>query len=95
MQDVISLKVSKKAVKVTGSSVHDRASKLLLAAVEDQIIVNPAVLHTFLSVLRGDPSLVYIADAMSDHYRKCSSIALYLCSYTCYNMKLYPLNDRM
>ena len=93
MQDVISLKVSKEAVKITGSSVHDRASKLL-AAVEDQIKVNNAVLHTFLSVLRGDPSLVYIADAMSDHYRKCSSITLYLCSYTCYSMKLYPLNNR-
>ena len=93
MQDVISLNVSEEAVKVTGSSVHDRASKLL-AAVEDQIKVNPAVLHTFLSVLRGDPSLVYIADAMSDHHRKCSSITLYLCSYTCYNMKLYPLNNR-
>lgn len=94
MQDGISLKVSEEAVKVTGSSVHDRASKQL-AAMEDQIKVNPAVLHKFLSVLRGDPSLVYIADAMSDHYRKCSSIALYLCSYTCYNMKLYPLNNRM
>ena len=46
----------------------------LVAAVEHQIAVNPSVFHKFLSFLRADPSLVYIADAMSDLYRKCSSI---------------------
>ena len=46
----------------------------LVAAVEDQIAVNPSVFHKFLSMLREDPSLVYIADGMSDLYRKCSSI---------------------
>ena len=69
MQDVISLNVSAEAVKVTGLSRYYRASKLL-AAVKDQIVVNPAVLHKFLSVLREEQSLVYIADTMSDYYRK-------------------------
>ena len=54
---------------IMGSPAPYRASKLV-AAVEDQIIVDPSVLPKFLSVVRGDPSLVYIADAMSDHYRK-------------------------
>ena len=52
-----------------------KESKLVhVAAVEDQIGVNPSVFHKFLSMLREDPSLVYVADAMSDLYRKCSSI---------------------
>ena len=50
--------------------MYDRASKLV-AAVKDQIVANPPVLDKFLSVVRRDPSLVYIADAMSDSYRKC------------------------
>ena len=48
-----------------GSPPTYRAAKLV-AAVEDQIVVNPSVLNKFLSVVGGDPSLVYIADALSD-----------------------------
>ena len=44
---------------------------------EDQTAVNPSVFHKFLSFLRADPSLAYIADAMSDSYRKCNSITRY------------------
>ena len=67
---MISIKLRDETMKITGPSTYCRASKLV-AAVKDQIMVNSSVLHKFLSVVRGDPSLVYIADAMSDHYRKC------------------------
>ena len=68
-QDMISVKLHDETVKVTRTSTYCRTSKLV-AAVKDQIVMNPSVLHKFLSLLRGYPSLVYIADAMSDHYRK-------------------------
>ena len=70
-QDLISLKVRDETMKITGPSTYVKASKLV-AAVKDQIIANPSVFHKFLSVLHEDPSLVYIADAMADSYRKCS-----------------------
>ena len=69
-QDMISKAVRDEAMHIMGSPAPYRASKLV-AAVEDQIMVNPPVLHKFLSVVRGDPSLVYIADAMCDFYREC------------------------
>jgi len=56
-------------MNVTGQSSYHKTTRLL-AAVESQTKVNPGSLHAFLSVLREDPSLVYIADAMSDEYRK-------------------------
>ena len=70
-QDMISTQVRDETVKITRPSTYDRASKLV-AAVKDQIVMNPSVLQKFLSVVRGDPSLVYIADAISDHHRKCN-----------------------
>ena len=66
---MISIKLRDETMKITGPSIYCRASKLV-AAVKDQIVVNPSVFNKFLSVVREDPSLVYIADAMSDHYRK-------------------------
>ena len=75
-QDMISTQVRDETLKITGPSTYDRASKLV-AAVKDQIVMNRSVLQKFLSVVRGDPSLVYIADAMSDHYRKCNGELLY------------------
>ena len=68
--DLISRQLHKDLVGTTGSD-SQKVCRLLLA-VEDQIVVNPSVLHKFLSVMRGDPSLVHLADAMSDHYSKCS-----------------------
>ena len=68
-QDMISIKLRDETMKITGPSTYCRASKLV-AAVKDRIVVNPSVFNKFLSVVREDPSLVYIADAMSDHYRK-------------------------
>ena len=59
--------------------MYCRASKLL-AAVKDQITKNPSVMRKFLSVIIWDPSLVYIADAMSDHYRK---YAIYVPMHLC------------
>ena len=73
-QDMISTQVRDETMKITGPSTYDRASKLV-AAVKDQIVMNPSVLHKFLSVVRGDPSLVNIADAMSDHCRKSLSLS--------------------
>ena len=71
-QDMISKAVRDEALHIMGPSPYYRASKLV-AAVEDQIVGNPSVLHKFLLVMRRDRSLVYIADSMSDHYhRKCS-----------------------
>ena len=69
--DVISKGVHNEALHIMGPSAYYRASKLV-AAVEDQIAVNPSILHKFLLVVRRDASLVYIADAMSDHYSKCT-----------------------
>ena len=72
-QDMISTQVRDETMKIAGPSTYDRASKLV-GAVKDQIMANPSLLHKFLSVMRRDPSLVYIADAMSDHYRKYNAI---------------------
>ena len=68
--DLISRQLHKDLVGTSGSE-SQKVCKLLLA-VEDQIVVNPSVLHKFQSVMRGEPSLVHLADAMSDHYSKCS-----------------------
>ena len=86
LQDVISKGVHNNTKM--GPSARYRATKLV-TAVGDKILVNPAVLHKFLSIVRGDPSLVYIADAISDHYRKYSqeSCVTSICSQTCYHMK--------
>ena len=70
-QEMISKSVCGEIMKITGHLTYCKELKLV-AAVEDQIAVNPSVFHKFLSMLRGDPSLVYIADAMSDSYRKCN-----------------------
>ena len=67
--DLISREIHKAVVGTTGLLESQKVTKLLLA-VEDQIVVNPSILHTFLSVVRADPSLLYIADALSDLYRK-------------------------
>lgn len=67
--DLISRQLHKDIVGTTGSE-SQKVCKLLLA-VEDQIVVNPSVLYKFLSVMRRDPSLIHIADTMSDHYSKC------------------------
>ena len=69
-QQMISTQVRDETMKITGPSTYHRASKLV-AAVKDQIVANSSVLCKFLSVVRGDPSLVYIADAMSESYREC------------------------
>ena len=71
-QDMISKAVRDEAVSITESPAPYRASRLL-TVVENQIIVNHSVLANFLSAVRRDPSLVKIADAMSDHYRKCNA----------------------
>jgi len=68
-QDLISKEVRNETMHITGPSAYNRAAKLL-SAVECQIELNPGALHTFLSVLRADPSLVYLADAMSDEFCK-------------------------
>ena len=68
-QQMISVQLHDETVKIIGLSTICKASKIV-AAVKDQIVVNPSVLHKFLSVMRRDPSLVYVADAMSNHYRK-------------------------
>ena len=67
--DLISMSLHKDVVKTTNELESSKVIKLLLA-VEDQLVVNPSLFCKFLSVLRGDSSLVYIADAMSNHYRK-------------------------
>ena len=67
--DLISRELHKAVVGTTGLPESQKVTKVLLA-VEDQIVVNPSILHTFLSVVRADPSLVYLADALSDQYRK-------------------------
>ena len=75
-QEMISTQVRDETMKITGPSMYYRASKLV-AAMKDQIVMHTSVLHKFLSVVRRDPSLVYIADAMSDHYRKCNGELLH------------------
>ena len=75
-QNMISTQIRDETMKITGPSMYCRASKLV-AAIKDQIVMNPSVLHKFLSVVRRDLSLVYIADAMSDHYRKCDGELLH------------------
>ena len=75
-QGMISTQVRDETMKIIGPSTYCRASKLV-AAVKDQIVANASVLCKFLSVMREDPSLVYIADAMSDHYRKCNEELLH------------------
>ena len=76
-QDMISKAVRDEAMHIMGSPAPYRASKLVVA-VENQIVVNPSVfLYKFLSVMREDPSLVFIADAMSDHYSKCNEEKLH------------------
>jgi len=77
-QDMISTQLRDEIMKITGPSTYCRASKLV-AAVKDRIVTNPSVLCMFMSVVRGDPSLVYIADAMSDSYRKYNAIII--CTY--------------
>ena len=67
--DLISQEVHKAVVDTTGLSDSQKVTKLLLA-VEDQIAVNPSIFHKILSVLRADPPLVYLADALSDQYSK-------------------------
>ena len=79
-QEMISIKLRDETMKITGPSTYCRTKKLL-AAVKDRIIMNPSILHKFLSVLRKDPSLVYIADTMSDHYRKYNAICIPI--YSC------------
>ena len=86
-QDVISTQVRDETMKITGTSTYCRASKLV-AAVEDQIKASPTVFYKFLSVVRRDPSMVYIADAMSDYYRKCI-VRSVCCCLCCYNMEYH------
>ena len=69
--DLISRELLKYVIDTTGLPESQKVTKVLLA-VEDQIVLNPSILHKFLSVVRADPSLVYIADALSDQYRKYS-----------------------
>ena len=69
VQDVVSKEVLNETMHIMGTSAYTRTTKLL-SAVECPIKLNPAAFHTFVSVLRGEPSLVYLADAMSDEYRK-------------------------
>jgi len=66
---VVSREVRDETMHIVGQPAYNRTAKLL-SAVECPIELNPGTFHAFLSVLRGDPSLVYLADAMSDEYRK-------------------------
>jgi len=66
---LISREVHRAVVGATGLPDSQKVTKLLLA-VEDQMVVNPSIFHKFVAVLRADPSLVYIADALSDQYCK-------------------------
>ena len=93
---MISKQVHDDTMKITGPSTCDRTSKLV-AAVKDQVTKNSSVFHKFLSVVRRDPSLVYIADAMSDHYRKCNGELLhnyvFVCCYTCSHVVKYTVKS--
>ena len=86
LQQMISTQVRDETMKITGPSMYDRASKLV-AAVKDQIVMNPSVFHKFLSVVRGDPSLVYIADAMSESYRECIVSSVCCINFCYYDME--------
>ena len=66
---VVSREVRDETMHIVGQPAFYRTAKLL-SAVECPIELNPGTFHAFISVLRGDPSLVYLADAMSDEYRK-------------------------
>lgn len=44
----------------------------LLVTVERQILVKPASLYKFLSVMRTDPSFADITDRIADECRKCA-----------------------
>ena len=68
-RDIVSKEVRNETMHIMGPSAYNRTMKLL-SAVECLIELNPGTFHTFVSVLRGDSSLVYFADAMSDEYRK-------------------------
>ena len=92
-QDMISAQVRDETLKIMGPSTRCRASKLI-AAVKDQITMNPSALYKFLSVVRGDPSLVYIADAMSDHYSK-YHIAGILASFLIWQIGEFAENRRI
>ena len=85
-QEMISTQVRDETMKFTGPSTYDRASKLVVA-VKEQIVVNPSVFHKFLSVVRRNASLVYIADAMSDSYRECIVISVCCINLCCYDME--------
>ena len=85
-QGMIGTQLHDETMKITGPSTYCRASKLV-AAVKDQIVANPSVLCKFLSVVRGDPSLVYIADAMSDSYRECIVSSVCCINLWCYDME--------
>ena len=86
LQQMISTQLCDETMKMTGPSTYCRASKLV-AAVKNQIVANPSVLDKFLSVVRGDPSLVYIADAMSDSYRECIVSSVRCINLCCYDME--------
>jgi len=73
---------------VVGQSSYHKTTRLL-AAVECQIKVNPGSLHIFLSVLREDPSLVYIADTMSDEYRKFVLLYIHIILHAEYSAVMY------
>ena len=82
-QDVVSKEVRNETLHILGPSAYTRTSKLL-SEVECEIKVNPGTFHTFLSVLREDPSLVYLADAMSDEYCKLVYIGcVFVCLCVC------------
>ena len=67
--DLISRELHKAVVDTTGLSDSQKVTKVLLA-VEGQVVVNPSIFHKFVAVIRADPSLVHIADVISDEYRK-------------------------
>ena len=85
-QEMISTQVRDETMKIAGPSTYCRALKLV-TAIKDQIVVNPSILHKFMSVVRGDPSLVYIADAMSDSYRECIVSSVSCINLCCYDME--------
>ena len=66
-QGVISKEIHQKAIN--GSS-HDMAARLV-ATVKTRILEHRSVLDTFLSILREHPSLVCLANALSDFSCKC------------------------
>jgi len=67
--DLISRELHKAIVDTIGLSESQKVKKILLA-VEGQMVANPSVFHKFVAVMRTDPSLVHIADVLSDRYSK-------------------------